>query len=102
MQYVVYHNITLHIVAHCKTQAGALRSMAAHNRKLARAHAARSQADLGTNDYYTCTDQEHYDKHVNVMTTTYNMLDPERKPIAIRKADKGGCCDPATETYHSM
>ena len=33
---------------------------------------------------------------------TYNMLDPERKPVPIRKSLLGGCCDPATETYHSM
>lgn len=46
--------------------------------------------------------QAFYDEHINIMTTTYSMMDPERKPIAIRIADKGGCTDPATETYWSM
>lgn len=36
------------------------------------------------------------------MRETYNILDPERKPIVIRACDIGTCCDPATETYHSM
>lgn len=51
---------------------------------------------------HSSSTQEWYDVNVNTWTTTYNMLDPTRKPIAIRKADLGGCCDPATERYHSM
>lgn len=36
------------------------------------------------------------------MVETYNMLDPQRRVVMIRASDKGGCTDPATETYHSM
>lgn len=36
------------------------------------------------------------------MVETYNLMDPERKPIPIRASEKGGCTDPATERYHTM
>lgn len=36
------------------------------------------------------------------MVDTYNLLDPDKKPIKIRISEKGGCTDPATETYHCM
>lgn len=100
MKYVVYHNISLRVALVCDTQGGASRSAGAKNRKAA-AYARKMGNTVLPGDYYTFTDQEHYDKNVNVMTTTYSMMDPDRKPIAIRAADKGGCCDPATETYWS-
>lgn len=34
--------------------------------------------------------------------TTRNMLNPEAGEIEISRSEKGGCCDPATETYWSM
>lgn len=89
--FVVYNVESIKIVATCETEGGAKRSALAKNKK---------RIDTGRS-YSYCT-REHYDNVVNVMTTTYNMLDPDRKPIPIRLADKGGCCDPATETYHSM
>lgn len=85
--FVVYDVQSIRILKHIKTEGAAKRSMAAFTKK------GRAVA--------YCT-QEVYDNHINVMTTTYSMMDPERKPIAIRMADKGGCCDPATETYWSM
>ena len=33
---------------------------------------------------------------------TRNLLNPEAGPIKISAADRGGCCDPGTETYWSM
>ena len=38
----------------------------------------------------------------DVEVETYNMMDPDRKVIMIRKSQKGTCVDPATERYHSM
>ena len=50
---------------------------------------------------YTVMSLEAYNAQ-DILVSTYNMLDPERRVIMIRKSLKGGCCDPATETYHSM
>lgn len=85
---LVYDSTTLYIVTRTKTMSGAMRSAKAANK--------RNQVTT-----YVVGTQESYDE-ANVWTTTYNMLDPTRKPIAIRKADLGGCCDPATERYHTM
>jgi hypothetical protein len=35
-------------------------------------------------------------------TTTRNILNPGAGEIEIERSAKGGCCDPGTETYHSM
>jgi len=35
-------------------------------------------------------------------TTTRNILNPGAGEIEIERSEKGGCCDPGTETYHSM
>ena len=73
---------------------GAKRSTTVKNRK--------ARLAGGKDPQFAWTTREDFNENVNTMTTTYNMLDPQRRPIPIRKADKGGCCDPATETYHSM
>lgn len=90
MSFVVYRTSGLRIVATCNTEAGAKRSLRAHAKK------GREGEDFGM-----CS-REHYNTHVNLMTTTHNMMDPERKPIPISMADKGTFMDPATETYWSM
>jgi hypothetical protein len=36
------------------------------------------------------------------MVDTFNLMDPDKKPIKIRMSEKGTCVDPATERYHSM
>ena len=36
------------------------------------------------------------------MTTTRNILNPGAGRLPIQRSAKGGCCDPGTETYHSM
>lgn len=36
------------------------------------------------------------------LVETHNMLNPSAGKIMIRLTQKGGCCDPATEAYHSM
>ena len=33
---------------------------------------------------------------------TRNMMNPEAGEVSIDRSDKGGCCDPGTETYWSM
>jgi hypothetical protein len=87
MSYVIYDATSIHIIKTVKTSNGAKR-------------ACEALCNKGRNAVWT--DQENFDKNINYMTTTYNMLDPDRKPIPIRIADKGGCCDPATERYHCM
>ncbi len=91
MSYVVYSLNTLRITTTCETEGGAKRACLAKNKKT-----------IKTGLAYSYATRSEYDEKINTMTTTYNMLDPERKPIPIRRADKGGCCDPATERYHSM
>ena len=36
------------------------------------------------------------------MVMTYNMLGDRTHNFPIERKHKGGCCDPATERYHSM
>ena len=50
---------------------------------------------------YTVMSLDAYNAQ-DILVPTYNMLDPTHKVIMIRKSLKGGCCDPSTETYHSM
>lgn len=90
MSYLVYRVSSHRIVKRCTTEGGAKRSL----------KACIKRASYAAQDFAVAS-QEKYDE-LNVMTTTYNMMDPERKPIAIRKSQLGGCCDPATETYHCM
>jgi hypothetical protein len=46
-------------------------------------------------------DYAEYQKKIP-MVKTYNMLNREAGEFDIRADLKGTCCDPATETYHSM
>lgn len=92
--YVAYNSETLRIEAHCETLAGAKRSATKANKR----NAQREYPDVGT---IVAGTVEEY-RAADVEVETYNMLDPERRPIKIRKSQLGGCCDPATETYHSM
>lgn len=103
--FVVFHLESLRSTRF-ETMGAAKRSCTAQNKKVNRQNAKRAAryneavpAEVTT---YGWTDQDNFDKNINLMTTTYNMLDPTRKPIPIRMSDLGGCCDPATETYHSM
>lgn len=53
--------------------------------------------------YRTLTDAlRAVDTYGGRMVTTTNMLNPAAGEIPINLASKGGCCDPATETYHCM
>ena len=38
----------------------------------------------------------------DTLVETRNLLNPDAGPIMIRRSQKGGCCDPGTETYWSM
>ncbi len=103
--FVVFHLESLRFTKF-ETAGGAKRSCTAQNKKANRIlakHAARysepTPAEVTT---YGWTDWENFDQNINLMTTTYNMMDPDRKPIPIRMSDLGGCCDPATERYHCM
>lgn len=103
--FVVFHLESLRYTKF-ETMGAAKRSCTAQNKKVNRQNAKRA-ARYNQEAYlevkpYAWTDFENFDKNINLMTTTYNMLDPTRKPIPIRMSDKGGCCDPATETYHCM
>lgn len=104
--FVVYHIDSLRIVTRCETLPAAKRSCTAQNKKVNRQNGKRLARYNEMHKFeevtpYAVTTQEDYDTNLNTWTETYNMLDPLRRPIKIRKADKGGCCDPATETYHS-
>lgn len=48
-----------------------------------------------------CTEAELEQAKSVGWVTTYNMLNREAGPIWIKEDSKGGCCDPATETYWS-
>lgn len=101
MKFVVYHASSLRIALTSESKAGATRSANAKNKNRKASNERYGNRQL-PNDCYLVITQEDYDANVNVMTTTYSMMDPDRRPIPIRAADKGGCCDPATETYWSM
>lgn len=37
------------------------------------------------------------------MVTVYSIMDLKKEhPIQIRQSDRGGCCDPSMELYHTM
>lgn len=42
------------------------------------------------------------DSYGDVMVKTTNILNPDAGEFDIPLRDKGGCCDPGTERYHSM
>ena len=42
------------------------------------------------------------DKWGDEPVMTYNMLNREAGEFPIARRQKGGCCDPSTETYHCM
>jgi hypothetical protein len=94
MTYLAYNNETLKIEAHCETLAGAKRSATkANKRNAAREYPHAGTIVAGTREEYAAAD---------VMVETYNMLNPSAGKIMIRKSQQGGCCDPATERYHTM
>ena len=64
--------------------------------------AARNYNELDADDRFEVCTRKTWDEDINTWTTTYNMLDPERRPIPIRLSDVGTCNDPATERYHTM
>ncbi len=88
-KFVVCTVDTARILTSCDTVAGASRSLKAQQKKHPSLQLVWVPRDM-------------YDSQINVEVETYSMMDPTRKPIKIRLADKGGCCDPATETYWSM
>lgn len=88
MTHLIYNVNTLHVVAsNFKSKGGATRSLKTK-------YADRS--DL------TVTDAATFHNEIDHEVETYNCLDPQRKPIKIRKSQKGTYMDPATERYHSM
>ena len=99
--YIVYHVASTRYEKAFETLGGAKRSATALNKRRRRA-AARNYNELDADDRFEVCTRKTWDEDINTWTTTYNMLDAERKPIAIRKADKGTCCDPATNRYHEM
>ena len=105
MSFVVYHIESLRYTVF-QTAAAAKRSCTGQNKKknrIAQEYATRyndPQPEAVTT--YAVASWEDFDTKINTWTETYNMLDPAKKPIKIRRSELGGCCDPATETYHCM
>lgn len=56
----------------------------------------------GQNQWIVMTQGEYTEKY-DPMVVVYNDITGDGKtPIYIRKSQVGGCCDPSTETYHSI
>ena len=88
MSHLIYNVDTLHIIAsNFKTKGGAARSL---------------KTKYAGSDNLAVADVETFYSTIDYEVETYNLLDPERKPIKIRKSCKGTNLDPATERYHSM
>ena len=51
-------------------------------------------------DYEVMTLEQWHE--ADILVETYSIMDPERKPIMIRKSERGTCVDPGTERYWSM
>ncbi len=76
------------------TEAAAKRVLTHHVKKHGKDAAAyRDLFAIDTYDNWAASDP---------IVETYNLLDPDKKPVKIRLSEKGSCCDPATERYHSM
>ena len=105
MKYVVY-NIQSCRYTTFETQTAAKRNCTVQNKKVNRIAAKRAaywkEAAPAPVTEFAYTDWDNFNTNINVVVQTYNMLDPLHRPIPIRRSEQGGCCDPATETYHSM
>ncbi len=95
MSYVIYNPQTWRILKLNGSQA------IYKEQRTAKAQYTRAKNNGVINDSWKVDTLENYQNN-EPMVETYNMLDPERKPFNIRMSDKGTCCDPATESYHSM
>lgn len=87
MGYVIFHIDSKMKVGWKRTLKGAKISAAAWNRRSG-----------STN--YAILDEDIFEELYNRLTPVKNMM--SGKTVWIREQDKGGCCDPATETYWSM
>lgn len=87
MGYVIYHIDTKFRVGWKRTLKGAKISVAAWNRRSGAVN-------------YSIMDEDIFQNLYNQMVLTTNAI--TGKSVWIRAQDKGGCCDPATETYWSM
>lgn len=68
--------------------------------------AAMAIVDDGEPEYNTFKTREAAAKWLlafgNLQVMTRNILNPDAGEFPISRSEKGGCCDPGTETYHSM
>lgn len=53
-------------------------------------------------DEFMVVTREYFDKYLDPMVETTNILGTPGNVVMIRKSEKGGCTDPGTERYHSM
>lgn len=87
MGYTIFHIDTKRSVGWKQTLKGAKISCRAWNKRSG-----------STN--YAILDDEVFQSLYNKVVPTTNLM--SGKTVWIREQDKGGCCDPATETYWSM
>lgn len=87
MGYIIFQNYSKRSVGWKATLRGAKISLAAWNRRSG-----------GSN--YSIMEEAEFNAVYNQMVLTKNLM--TGKDVYIRQQDKGGCCDPATETYWSM
>lgn len=89
--FIIYHKETLK----------RLKNSTYYSTKRAASYALTMAVKAGraNRDDYAITDIEDFNKNVDYMVETTNLLNPGSK-VMIRKSDLGGPCDPGTETYH--
>lgn len=87
MGYVIFHMDSKRRVGWKQTLKGAKISVRAWNRRSGAMN-------------YSILDEEIFESLYNRLTPVQNMM--SGKTVWIREQDKGGCCDPSTETYWSM
>ncbi len=93
MSYVIFDERNGKILHHFDTMRGAKSSFTR------RGYANDPDMTVSNIDHYRKTG---YVK-ANTLVTVYSIFDREKKnPIKIRLIDRGTCCDPSTESYHSM
>jgi hypothetical protein len=87
--YVIYDKSTKQTKGTRKTKAAAVITVNALNRKVQKG---------SKREWAYCTPAEYH--KINGFVVVKNLL--SGKDVMIRESEAGGCCDPSTETYHSM
>ncbi len=100
MFYVVYHIESAHVVLTTGSERVAKTIVTKRNKK---ARARLGNMNVAADAVkYAYTDKATYDRDIDVMVATTNILGVKGNVVMIKKSQLGGCCDPGTERYHCM